>query len=128
MSERIAPRRLVAVMAGLLAATGQVNAESGGPLLDPTRPRGWQASKPLQVKERNPSSDALRLQGLFSLAGERSAMISGRRVTVGDRVSGAEVVEINHDRVILRVAGEMVELASVLPDVKSPTQLQGDGK
>jgi hypothetical protein len=70
--------------------------------------------------------EKLKLQGTFSLAGERSAMISGKRVVVGDEVSGALVMEINRDTVVLRVAGEIVELASLLPDVKSPVDSKGE--
>ena len=55
-------------------------------------------------------------------------MISGRRVAVGDRVSGAEVIEIQNNRVLLRVDGETVELASLLPDVKSPTRSRGESR
>jgi Tfp pilus assembly protein PilP len=114
---------LVAI--GALGLVVQSHGESRGQLLDPTRPQGWQVSEQAQEQPHDQSVEKLKLQGTFSLAGERSAMISGKRVVVGDEVSGALVMEINRDKVILRVAGETVELASLLPDVKSPANSKG---
>jgi Tfp pilus assembly protein PilP len=116
------------VSLGILGLVGQGHGESRNRLLDPTRPQGWQVSERAGVQPLDESVEQLKLQGTFSIAGERSAMISGKRVAVGDEVSGALVVEINRDKVVLRVAGETVELASLLPDVKSPTNSKGDIK
>ena len=55
-------------------------------------------------------------------------MISGQRVSVGDEVSGAEVMEIDKNKVTLRLGGETIELASVVPEVKSPAGVKGDGR
>jgi Tfp pilus assembly protein PilP len=115
---------LVAI--GVLGLVVQSHGESLGQLLDPTRPQGWQVSEQAQVQPRDQSVEKLKLQGTFSLAGERSAMISGKRVVVGDEVSGARVMEINRGKVVLRVGAETVELASLLPDVKSPVNSKGD--
>jgi hypothetical protein len=121
-------RRILLVAAGVLGAMSQSHGESLGQLLDPTRPQGWQLSEQARAEPGDPLVEKLKLQGTFSLAGERSAMISGKRVVVGDEVSGALVMQISRDKVVLRVAGETVELASLLPDVKSPVNSKGDLK
>ena len=130
MSDVACVRRILLVALGLLmlAFQAQAHAESDGRLLDPTRPQGWQMAESGPVQAAAKSTNALRLQGTFSLAGQRSAMISGQRVSVGDEVAGAEVIEINKNKVVLRVAGETVELASHVADVKSPSTLRGDRK
>ena len=128
MSESRNPRNIFAAVACGLALTGQVFADNEGRLLDPTRPTGWQSPAVSATDHPEPNVNALRLQGIFSLAGERSAMISGRRVTVGDEVGGARVVEIDKNKVTLHIDGELRELAYLVPAVKSPTTNQGDRK
>jgi flagellar biogenesis protein FliO len=66
----------------------------------------------------------LKLQGTFRAAGRRSAVINGQRVAVGDRVSGAQVVEIGKDRVVVEVDGETVELARNIPMIKAPVDIR----
>lgn len=128
MSELSNLPRILLVALGVLGTVVHSHGESSGQLLDPTRPKGWQVSEQARIQPLDPTVEELKLQGTFSLAGERSAMISGKRVMVGDEVSGAVVLEINRDKVVLRVAGETVELASLLPDVKSPANSKGDIK
>lgn len=103
----------------------QGHGEQGGALSDPTRPQGWQPRPQGAVEQVAPKDAALQLQGTYSLAGRRSAIISGQRVMVGDEVSGAKVVEINKNRVVLQRDGEEIELASLVPDVKSPASSRG---
>lgn len=110
----------------LLLTAGLAWAETQGTLSDPTRPRGWQVAAAAPVVGGQRAVDALRLQGTFSVGGEKSALLSGQRVLVGDEVAGATVIEINNNKVILRVDGETVELASMMPSVKSPTPGEGD--
>ena len=128
MSESNCLPRISLCLIGVLGMAAQIHAESHGRLIDPTRPQGWRASEKASTQPEGQSLEALKLQGTYSLEGERSAIISGQRVTVGDRVSGAEVIAINKDRVMLRVAGETVGLASLIPEVKSPVNPEGDGK
>ena len=120
-------RSLGIAMVGMFLAW-PVRADPDRPLFEPTRPGGWQASGSGLVETRKQPLGALRLQGTFSQAGVRSAMISGRRVSVGDEISGAEVVEIDRYKVTLQIGGETVELASVVPEVKSPAGMKGDGR
>ena len=124
MSESANLRRLLTIAIGVLGINGYLHGASGADLIDPTRPKGWQAATQAPDESENRPVAALQLQGTFSLAGERSAVISGRRVVVGDEVSGAQVLEINRNNVVLRLDGETIELASMVPDVKSPADLK----
>ena len=118
MSERLAVIVLIGMVATLPTALAAPQVE----YLDPTRPAGWRAPVVAQEAAEQQPDDALKLQGTFSVAGIRSAIISGRRVAVGDVVSGAEVVEIEKNRVVLKRDGETVELASATPSVKAPAE------
>jgi len=114
---------------GLVALLGQVMADSAAPLSDPTRPNGWREKSRVEAKVGDSTTANTRvLQGTFSVAGRRSAMIGGRRVSVGDRVDGAEVVEIDNNKVILQMAGEKTEFYSSLPAVKLPTKPEGKSR
>ncbi len=115
--------RWVIIAVTATGLSGQLHAEPDGHLLDPTRPRGWQAPAPGPL-DKEPAAVALQLQGTFNLAGRRSAVISGQRVVVGDEVSGARVLEINKNTVILQRDGEQIELAALVPDVKTPAGVQ----
>lgn len=111
----------------LLLASASTSAElSDSRLMDPTRPMGWQSSLAPVTESQAASARTLRLQGTFSAAGERSAVISGQRVSVGERVAGAQVIKIESNKVILRLDGETVELAATVVGVKSPVNTQGD--
>jgi len=118
VSERLAVIALIGMVATLPTALAAPQVE----YLDPTRPSGWRAPAVAQEAAEQQPDNALKLQGTFSVAGIRSAIISGRRVAVGDVVSGAEVVEIEKNRVVLKRDGETVELASATPSVKAPAE------
>ena len=109
----------------ILAGAGPTaQADPAAALFDPTRPQGWQAPEVTQDGQGEPAAAVLKLQGTFNMAGRRSAVINGRRVGVGDRVSGAEVIEISKDRVVLQVDGERMELAKTLPTIKVPVDVR----
>jgi len=108
-------------VAGLIGALA-VGAVAATPLHDPTRPSGWQATQAMTDLRPGQGPAALRLQGVFSHSGVRTAMISGRRVAVGDVVGGAQVVAIGNNKVTLVRDGRTIELAAYAGQVKSPTQ------
>ncbi|MDJ0738686.1 MAG: hypothetical protein QNJ91_03155 [Gammaproteobacteria bacterium] len=101
----------------LLAAGFTGGVPAGDALVDPTRPADWQAAAADAAVDT--PAPTFRLQGVFNVGGRHSAMIGGRRVAVGDRVMGAEVLEIDGHRVLIRVDGETVELVSAIPVIKS---------
>ena len=121
--QRISVNGLILVISAL--SVGQAAAEPVSPLSDPTQPQGWRPTDPQGAPSGGSSIDGLRLQGTFSVAGQRSAMISGQRVIVGDEVSGARVIEIDTHKVVLSIDGQTVELASLLPPVKAPSKSAG---
>jgi Tfp pilus assembly protein PilP len=128
VSEHLDLRRVLIVLLGILLHSTALRADPLDGMSDPTRPKGWRAPVHASAGQQVRPADELRLQGIFSVGGRRSAMLSGQRVRVGDRVAGAQVIGIDKNKVILRVDGETVELASVLPEVKSPASDKGDGR
>jgi hypothetical protein len=75
------------------------------------------------MSERSPQGPVtLRLQGVFSRSGIRTAMISGRHVAVGDTVGGAQVTAIDSNKVTLMRDGHAIEITTRALAVKSPTQ------
>lgn len=73
----------------LLLLANAVSAAAGS-LDDPTRPPGKRVYNSV-VKQK---SNGWRLASTLISPERRSAIINGRRVTVGDRVNGARVLEI----------------------------------
>lgn len=113
----------------LLGSLATALADGGArPLLDPTRPGDWQAIGANAGETADQPTATLRLQGIFQAAGERTALISGQRVAVGDQVGTAEVLSIDNDKVTLNVDGKAVELASAIPTVKSPAGDRGNDR
>ena len=104
----------------LLCILMTAQADTVSALRDPTRPSGWRAAEEGQEIDHGQPT-AFRLQAIFSHAGKRTAMISGRRVIEGDRIGDARVVRIEASRVTLEIAGESIELAAADTRVKSPT-------
>ena len=85
---------------GVLLAVAALPALAANPLPDPTRPAGYFARKladqelPKEIVNWNVS--AIRIAGE-----QRTAIINGRAVQVGDQVGKGTVLEINHDHVVL---------------------------
>lgn len=124
-SSTLASLYMLLMLAGVSAGAGPTaTAEAADVLVDPTRPRGWQAPAARPEGQGESAAVPLKLQGTFRAAGRRSAVINGQRVAVGDRVSGAEVVEIGKDRVVLEVDGDTVELARKVPAIKVPVDIR----
>lgn len=108
-------------LVALLCSVVTVQADGTSLLRDPTRPSGWRAAEGTKnIDGQRPS--ALQLQAVFSQAGHKTAMISGHRVTEGDRIGDARVIRIETSTVTLDVAGKFVELAAVATPVKSLTK------
>lgn len=111
-----------------LITCASCSAAVGAGLLDPTRPSGWQAA-PADAQTSTPERPAaLQLQGTFSADGERSAVIGGQRVGVGDRVSGAQILDIRSGLVVLEANGEQFELLYGIPAVKMPAERAGKNR
>lgn len=121
-STTLASLYMLMLLAGGAGSTAP--AEPSGALVDPTQPQGWQAPAATADGETEPAAAVFKLQGTFNVAGRRSAVINGQRLAIGDLVSGAEVIEIGRDRVVLEVDGESMELVKSLPTIKAPVDIR----
>lgn len=81
-------------------------------LQDPTRPSGFVATDAGHAS--TPKTPDLVLNALWIAPGERSALINNRRVTVGDSIGAARVLDIRRDAVVLLRGNEQLTLR-VLP-------------
>jgi MSHA biogenesis protein MshK len=90
-------------------------------LADPTRPPdSLRAVAPPASEEPG----ALRLRSILVSPERRVAVISGRRVQVGDRIGGADVVSISSTTVQLRGPGGRVTLSLWAGRVRRPSELE----
>jgi len=108
------------VLAGIVISATALAA----PLDDPTRPPGAQSAE-VQKAARKP----LRwtLSSTLVSGGRRTAVINDRVVAVGEKVSGARVVEILPSKVRLRRHGSDITLVLLKQNVKRPSR-HGSGK
>ncbi|WP_370315429.1 general secretion pathway protein GspB [Thalassolituus sp.] len=67
---------------------------------DPTRPPQF---APVEVKPRAAVKRSLELQQILVAGEKRSAVINGTLVREGDTVSGARVVRITPDQVVVKI-------------------------
>jgi hypothetical protein len=112
-------RLLIAVHLPLCAVT-----VTAAELADPTMPQGWQPASAALDGSLDQQRQAFVLQGVYAMAGQRSAVINGLRVRVGEHIRHAQVVEIGPRHVTLSVAGKIERLDAVAVTVKTPA---GDG-
>ena len=89
---------------------GPVLADDAELLRDPTRP--WSA-RAVAAATRTPAS-SFRVTAIFTSDMRRIAVVNGQRVTEGDRVDGATVVEILVDALRLDLNGKTIT-SRVLP-------------
>ena len=85
---------------------------------DPTRPPGYRLVLPYGKQSRAPNwyVNAIRIS-----PNQRMAIINGRRVTVGDKVDGAVVVEILPTKVRLRHNKKDVSIKLISGNIKKQT-------
>lgn len=97
-------------------------AEPPAALPDPTRPYAYAA--PVQF-EQPAAGEKLqwRLNGVTIRDGERSAIINGHMVKVGDSLGSASVLEINAADVVLLQDSRRVIVRLLVPGIKKPTGL-----
>ena len=78
----------------------------GGPVLSEQSRRGRDPFQPTFTKPTKKSASLqkahFRLEGIIARAGFRKAIINGKIYSVGDWVSGKQVIEIGSDHVILQ--------------------------
>lgn len=109
-------RRLVVIGIGL---TGLVTASGGSAagLVDPTRPMGAMTSSSSRGYTR-PTGPVL--QSTMVSAKRRVAVISGKTYMVGDKVRGAEIIEIHSYEVVLK-RGKRISFLRLMPEITKDT-------
>ena len=115
-------RALLCGLLLLIAASG-LQAE---PLRDPTRP-----PQSLTVPARVETTSKWQVSSILISADRRVAMVNGRAVQVGDRVSGARVLAIAADSVRLRNEKKEFTVRLHTQRIKEPvaeTGEKGEGK
>ena len=103
----------------LVAVLGAASAWGTG-LVDPTRPAG--AGSASTSGHARPSGPVL--QSTMVSPQRKIAVISGRSYTIGDKVGGAEIIEIRSYEVVLKRAGRLKYLRlmpAVTKEVKGKT-------
>lgn len=100
------------VLIGVLSVHAQANYRlaDGEVLQDPTKPLG------LPKKQARAKAEiSYRLSYILRAADRNLAIVNGKKVAVGDMVSGAKVVAISSDSVTLSVNGRKRVLAMNTP-------------
>jgi MSHA biogenesis protein MshK len=85
-----------------LALASFVSMTTAQSLRDPTRPPGGAAAKTASAKKGSRARSEMILQTVLISNERKTAVISGQVVSVGDRISGYKLVEINESEVILK--------------------------
>lgn len=95
-------------------------------LADPTRPPGPEEIRAFLAGEPDGQRQpGWRLQSVLISDDRRIAVINGRRVTVGDRLAGAEVIDIQPGRAKLRHRGGDIHL-NIERQTKAVRHTSGD--
>ena len=92
---------------------GPVLADDAELLRDPTRP--WSARSVAAAATGNTTTSSFRVTAIFTSDKRRIAVVNGQRVSEGDRVDGATVVEILADDLRLDLNGKTIT-SRVLPN------------
>jgi len=86
---------------------------SGSALFDPTRPASLGSSSPGRADKTH---SGWRLDSTLVAPDRRVAVINGKRVSAGESVDGARVIEIRKLDVLIQVNGRRMTL-QLLPDI-----------
>lgn len=114
MRVNIRPRWTALVRFALYAFCWTPLISGAGTLQDPTRPPPEWYSPDAGASIAAPRGP--QLQSVQISEGRRSAMISGRRVRLGDRFGDARVVEMNENEVVLK-SGKGLQRLRLFPGV-----------
>lgn len=82
-------------------AVGQYKLPNGEVLNDPTRPHNWNKASVAKAKQKH-----FTLNYVLKTSQRTNAIINGQKVTEGDVVSGAKVIKINQNTVMILVDGK----------------------
>jgi len=110
------------VMAMLLIGMSAQVLASG--LHDPTRPIGFQAAVVSSAGDSaaKPQEAPLEVSEIQLSPRRHTAVINGKRLSVGERIGKARLVGIEPGRVVMMRAGRRLELVLVKSDVRRPVK------
>lgn len=111
------PKHLAAVLGALLLLAGW--GAAWGQLDDPMRPPHRRAETP---GNRAPATPQFTLSSTLIARDRRTAVLNGHRVTVGGRVAGAQVMEIEPGLVRLQRNGQRFTVPLSPYTVKTPAR------
>jgi hypothetical protein len=81
-------------------------------LVDPTRPASYRAQNTVQQQYATPQTQREWILNTTIISPtQRLAIINGKRLSLGDDINGATLLEIGHQKVKLRYEGKVVTLA-----------------
>ena len=109
--------RLAMLTVATLLVSGPALADDTEVLRDPTRPynaRSVAVAPGGGSRSGSSGVASFRVTAIFTSDMRRIAVVNGRRVTEGDKVDGATVVEILTDRLRLNLGGKAIT-SRVLP-------------
>ena len=117
---------MLMLVSGLALAQGRIVTIDGEDFRDPTQPP-WAVLPDSRLTAESVPTTGPRLSELslsFVRAGGLSpvAVINDTRVTVGDEIEGAPVVEIRPGEVVLLIDGEEQVLTRFLRPVRTPVE------
>jgi hypothetical protein len=101
-----------------LSGTGPVCFSAEPALPDPTRP--YTALAPIQVEQLQGPGVKWRVSGIWGRGPERTALLNGRLVRVGDRVGPAMVERIEPAEVVLLQENQRIVVRLLPAAVKTP--------
>jgi hypothetical protein len=89
------------ILCDVAYAAGQHKMPNGEVLSDPTRPHNWNKVSGPKAKKQY-----FALNYILKTPQRTNAIINGKKVTEGDVVSGAKVLKINQNTVMILVDGK----------------------
>jgi len=89
------------ILCDAVYAAGQYKLPNGEVLNDPTRPHNWNKASGPKAKQKH-----FTLNYILKTPQRTNAIINGKKVTEGGIVSGAKVIKINQNTVMILVDGK----------------------
>ena len=89
------------ILCDAVYAAGQYKLSNGEVLNDPTRPHNWNKASGPKAKQKH-----FTLNYILKTPQRTNAIINGKKVTEGGIVSGAKVIKINQNTVMILVDGK----------------------